>query len=755
MRIVLVVHGYPPDGQTGVEIHVDALARALARRGLDVAVFAPRFDLHAPRLSLRREARDGYTLYALNVRDDGATRASRADPEGAEWVFDALLEELRPSVVHVHHVAKLGLGMLEVIARRKLASVFTAHDSFAFCHRTVQSRPDLSRCDSMLDAAACARCDEAVGFLDGLQRFDDYQVGVLPDALAPSEREELARRLTQPASDERVARRAAADRRRHEAFRAIDRVLVPSQFLRERCIAAGFDAKRISHDEYGVDPATLAALGALPAPREQGALRVGYFGGASAHKGLHVLLAAFEARGGEWELEFHADSSDVQYVSALRARARACGARWRGAYSRDELAERMAGVDLVVVPSIWWENAPFVIREAFAAGRAVVASDTPALRESVRDGVDGQLFPVGDARALAARLDALAAQPELRRALEDGIVRPRALDDQVDLLIAIYGEAVAERAPRVDPATPASAIALANDCMALDRLSLDELARRCELGLAVRADRASLAVELLGDARRELAWRRRTEAARADLDRTRIERLQRALDDLRAEAQRCAVDRDAAIEGLAGAKRELDATARQIAALEQSAAQSASAWSAEREAHAATRRAFDARGAELDRARSDAESARAAHAKLHGERDSLVEQLEQAMRREAAAAAASSATVLALTQAQRHLRELERSHGELASAFAALERHSTWVESEAAALAQRLGSAEEFLRTPEHFQSVHAALARLEAELAWRRGEMTALRGEGGAVIRALVARSALGRRLETWERKP
>jgi glycosyltransferase involved in cell wall biosynthesis len=51
--------------------------------------------------------------------------------------------------------------------------------------------------------------------------------------------------------------------------------------------------------------------------------------------------------------------------------------------------------------------------EAAACGTPVVASDSPGLRESVRDGETGYLVPHGDVAAVAARLDALAASPAL------------------------------------------------------------------------------------------------------------------------------------------------------------------------------------------------------------------------------------------------------------------------------------------------------------------------------------------------------
>ncbi len=73
--------------------------------------------------------------------------------------------------------------------------------------------------------------------------------------------------------------------------------------------------------------------------------------------------------------------------------------RWVGPYRPDELPKRMAHVDWVVIPSIWWENSPMVIQEAFVHGRPVICSDIGGMAEKVRHGVDGLHVPVGNVLA--------------------------------------------------------------------------------------------------------------------------------------------------------------------------------------------------------------------------------------------------------------------------------------------------------------------------------------------------------------------
>ena len=83
----------------------------------------------------------------------------------------------------------------------------------------------------------------------------------------------------------------------------------------------------------------------------------------------------------------------------------------------------LAATDVLVVPSTWYENAPLVISEAFAAAVVVVASNQGALAEKVRDGIDGLLFPRGDAAALAAVLQRLAGDQGLVDRLRLGAPR--------------------------------------------------------------------------------------------------------------------------------------------------------------------------------------------------------------------------------------------------------------------------------------------------------------------------------------------
>ena len=101
----------------------------------------------------------------------------------------------------------------------------------------------------------------------------------------------------------------------------------------------------------------------------------------------------------------HARTRPSAPNSTTRLRAAAPLAQHLGPYDRAEVVGLMRQADWVVVPSIWWENAPLVIHEARAAGRPVICSGHRRHgRAASKHGVDGLHVPPGDPAALAETL---------------------------------------------------------------------------------------------------------------------------------------------------------------------------------------------------------------------------------------------------------------------------------------------------------------------------------------------------------------
>ena len=211
-------------------------------------------------------------------------------------------------------------------------------------------------------------------------------------------------------------------------FNLVDCFISPSHFLRERYIQWGIPGEKIVVLENGQPP-----LDPLP-PRvihdNETYGRFAYFGQLKPTKGLEVLLKAVSLIAAEGRNDFHlhiyGDNLEKQPVNfqdefMTTIERMKDIVTFHSSYEQHELRRLMANIDWVIVPSIWWENSPMVIQEAFNNGRPVICSNIGGMAEKVRDGVDGLHFRVGDTHNLAEIMETVLDNKEIWSKLVENI----------------------------------------------------------------------------------------------------------------------------------------------------------------------------------------------------------------------------------------------------------------------------------------------------------------------------------------------
>ena len=119
-----------------------------------------------------------------------------------------------------------------------------------------------------------------------------------------------------------------------------------------------------------------------------------------------------------------------------------------GALTREAVARELGASDLVVVPSLWYENSPLVILEARAVGTPLLVSDQGGMAELVEVGRTGWHFKMGDVGDLARMLGELCAEPARLRSLEALGLELPSIEEHVALLEERYLRFARERAAR-------------------------------------------------------------------------------------------------------------------------------------------------------------------------------------------------------------------------------------------------------------------------------------------------------------------
>ena len=228
-----------------------------------------------------------------------------------------------------------------------------------------------------------------------------------------------------------------------------------SEFSRERFIRGGFSADRIVVKPNFVDPDPGAGAGF-------GGYAV-FVGRLSSEKGLDVLIDAWRDLPQGLGLKIIGDGPLAESVS----RAQDCDPRieWLGRRSNNEILDLLGDAELLILPSIWNENCPKVILEAYSKGTPVIASHLGTMAEYVRDEKTGLTFEAGQAGDLIRKIELLTSDVEnllnMRRAARAEYETRYTAGANLHMLMEIYARALGRPGVEVTPQPQRAATVLA------------------------------------------------------------------------------------------------------------------------------------------------------------------------------------------------------------------------------------------------------------------------------------------------------
>ena len=407
LRVLVASHSHPVISKGGAEIAAYELFVRLRRTpGIKPFFLACSRDQAYGRLGsqITQPFSDDEFVYMAGQFDwfKFANQDARFPHEARE-----LLRQLRPDVLHFHHYANFGVEIFAQIKDLLPESriIVTLHEFLAICNHYGQmiTKGKSSLCYKS-GAIACTKCFPEIPQTDFFLR------------------KQYVMRF----------------------FDHVDHFISPSHFLAERYIEWGLDSARVSV----IENATASTVGAAAtvAGSGSGPLRIGFFGQISYLKGINVLLEAARLLETEERLdisfEIHGDyrSQPPDFQADFLKRLETAGENviFHGPYDNRIVDRLMHSVDLILMPSIWWENSPVVIQEAFRAERPVVCSDIGGMAEKVRDGIDGFHFPVGSPIGLASLLKRLATNRQEIAEIVTRMKRQESSEDLVSAHVELY-----------------------------------------------------------------------------------------------------------------------------------------------------------------------------------------------------------------------------------------------------------------------------------------------------------------------------
>jgi hypothetical protein len=245
---------------------------------------------------------------------------------------------------------------------------------------------------------------------------------------------------------------AAAIHRRvfQRLITAAHRLIAVNRTMEARLAACGVDPERIVRIENGVDlaryahradRAELRRAHGIPADN----VIISFVGSFQRYHGAELLIEALESRaaGREETVLMIGDGPKRPEVEAAAGRIAGRDVRFLGRIDNDAVPAWLALTDIAVLPATNDYGNPMKLYEYLAAGTAIVAPDQETVREIVEDARTGLLFAPRDVRQLAAAIDRLCDDRELRTRLRAGsreAARQHSWEKRAERLVSAVGE---------------------------------------------------------------------------------------------------------------------------------------------------------------------------------------------------------------------------------------------------------------------------------------------------------------------------
>lgn len=447
MNIVLSSADFFPNSFGGGEVYVYHLAKELLRRSHNVTVFTPaKWNGQKDHYKVESYKFENIPVVTYSLNPEVVSAEERHTGFGPLTIeiLRKILNERLPDIVHINGIKS---ALAAVCNELKIAHVVTTHHMGIACPAGGLLRSDNSICDIPANYRDCVRC---CSYLRTPKWYTGGLLGRVPSWIYRPLGKGLnrirnlpyvGRGLIYPWLIEQLIESEKILLTQAQSF------IAPSLAIKELLIRNGCDPSKVTLLPHGIEP-----LNNVPFEPFAGRLfRFGYIGRIDSSKGLHILLKAMESLSNGKFCELHIFGAarnpwDEEYrkrtLANYRGKAKVLD---HGLIPPKKIKEAYQNIDVLVVPSILPEAFGLVVAEAFSAGRPVIVTNSGALQEVVRHGMDGFVVGRNDGKALAEAMQKFIENPNLVLEMSNQIRPVKTIQQYVDEMEKIYHQLISSR----------------------------------------------------------------------------------------------------------------------------------------------------------------------------------------------------------------------------------------------------------------------------------------------------------------------
>jgi len=379
-RILIVSQFFPPHSCGGSEIVAYKQAKMLKKMGFDVKILSGRLNNRAERHSIvRKKGEFNTTTINLHHKDFEHEVFANIDKSRIHEIFRKELYTTAPDIVHFHNIYALSIGIIDDCVKMHIPSAVTLHDYWGICFRNLLLDQDDRLCNRGTRGCLCCK--------SSLQLGDKSHINI-------DKRNSLVMEL----------------------YNKLDLAISPSKYLAQQFIDRGLSEEKVRVINNGIDLSEFENIKKVRVRK----IRFGYIGQIIKHKGIENLFKGISVLSDKEKKKISltmVGTGDGLFYDYCKHLARQLKIdrliTFLGKIDNSKIRKIYEKVDMLVVPSIWPENSPVTIMEAFASGTPVLASDIGGIPELVDHSINGLLHKYDDPSSLADNIRKVIKGPEI------------------------------------------------------------------------------------------------------------------------------------------------------------------------------------------------------------------------------------------------------------------------------------------------------------------------------------------------------
>jgi len=389
MRVLKVIHGFPPDYMAGSEVYSYHLVKELINQDIETFVFTRVENEFDDNYKIYNEKFENITIQRVNKPKRDYLYEDKFYDDEMDKIFRKYLENVKPDIVHFGHLSHLSTNLIRIAKEFNIPVVYTIHDFWLFCVKGQMINQDGLICANP-SVENCTQCSNYV-----------------------------------------VNTKQVKDSMKHmkEIIDLIDIFISPSHTLKDFFINQGVNKDKIEYLKYGFN--TKKIIYNKKVFTQKSKINFGFMGRVIPTKGIKVLVDTFKKLPNEQLSIYGSIGEQKRFLETKNI-------IFKGAYNNNNINEVLNDIDVLIVPSIWYENAPLVIQEAFLAGIPVITSDIGGMAELVKNKVNGFTFNVGSSEDLMTTIKKISNNPIILNSLDSSRTSVVDIEDDAKEIIKIY-----------------------------------------------------------------------------------------------------------------------------------------------------------------------------------------------------------------------------------------------------------------------------------------------------------------------------